>query len=278
MRFLNTLGLFAAAAIAIVVFGSNTARATPVDGPPGSYRETCKNIRQYGDSVTARCKDGEGYWRDTRIDDIGQCVGEITNVNGELRCRREGRAVIEGRAPQGSYSGTCRDIHVDGNRLYARCQNGYGEWVETYLDDMDRCAGDITNVEGRLRCKAEREGPWPQGSYTATCRDISVRGNSLRARCQTGYGEWRDTGLDNFRSCYGEIVNDDGHLECTRRSGWSVPRGSYVESCRDIYLRGDTLRARCRNGDGHWMWSQLNDWDRCGEEIVNDDGQLRCRR
>ena len=278
MRFLNTLGLLAVAAIAIVVFGSGTASAAPVDGPPGSYRATCRNIRQYGDSLTARCRDGEGHWRDTQIDNIGQCVGEITNVNGQLRCNREARAVIQGRAPQGSYAGTCRDIRVDGNRLYARCQDGNGNWVETYLNDWDQCAGDITNVEGQLRCRREREGPWPQGSYTATCRDISVRGDSLQARCQTADGGWRDTGIDGFRGCVGEIVNYDGQLDCTRRGGWSVPPGSYTESCRDIYLRGDTLRARCQTENGRWVWSQLNDWDSCRGGIFNDNGQLRCRR
>ena len=249
-----------------------------MDGPYGSYRATCKNIKQRGDVLFARCKDGYNHWNDTSLNDIGRCVGEIANINGQLQCNREARAVIAGRAPEGSYAGTCRDIHLDGNRLYARCQNGNGEWIDTSLDNLDGCTGDISNIEGQLRCRREREGPWPQGSYTATCRDISVRGNSLQARCQAGDGGWRDTGLDNFGSCVGEIVNDDGRLECTRRGGWSVPRGSYTETCREIYLRGDTLRAHCQNRDGRWVWSQLNDWDRCGEGIVNIDGQLRCGR
>jgi CVNH domain-containing protein len=278
MRFLNKLGLVAVAAVGMVVFSSGTANATPVDGPAGSYRATCRDIRQDGNSLRARCKDMDGRWRETQLDDIGRCVGDITNVNGELRCNRESRAVRSGRAPEGSYAGTCRDIRVEGDRLFARCQNSYGQWVEAYLNDLDRCRGDITNVDGRLRCGEERRGPWPQGSYTATCRDIEVRGDSLQARCETADGGWRETGLADFGRCVGEIVNDDGQLYCTRRGGWSAPPGRYTESCRDIYLRGDILRARCRNEDGRWVWSQLDDWDGCRGNIFNDNGQLRCRR
>jgi len=267
------------AVAAIVVFCAGRASATPVDGPSGSYRETCKNIRQRGDTLYARCKGGDDRWHDTSLDEIGRCTDDINNINGRLQCNKEAREVVHGRAPEGSYAATCRDIHVDGSRLSARCRTGYGDWVESSLN-LDGCRGDISNNDGRLRCATteERDEHLPPGSYTQSCRDIRVEGDYLQARCQSGDGDWRDARLEDFRRCYGGIVNDDGRLECTRRDGWSVPRGSYTETCRQIYLRGDTLRASCQNGDGRWVWSQLDDWDNCREGIFNDDGHLRCRR
>ena len=73
-------------------------------------------------------------------------------------------------------------------------------------------------------------------------------------------------------------VNDDGRLECTRRGGRLVPTGSYSQSCRNIYVRGDNLRAMCQNRGGQWVWSELRDWDDCRRGIQNDDGRLRCNR
>jgi hypothetical protein len=97
----------------------------------------------------------------------------------------------------------------------------------------------------------------------------------LIATCETLDGRWVEAVLDDYNVCTSEIVNDDGELHCSKRSGWSAPRGFYTETCRDIHLHGDILRARCQTQDGRWVWSQLNNWDSCGW-IVNVDGQLRC--
>src|SRR5882672_8383219 len=57
------------------------------------------------------------------------------------------------RLPDGSYRQTCRDEHVDGDRLYARCQRRNNDWRNTSLKHFDRCRGEITNVNGRLECR-----------------------------------------------------------------------------------------------------------------------------
>jgi hypothetical protein len=57
-----------------------------------------------------------------------------------------------------------------------------------------------------------------------------------------------------------------------------VPRGSYMQSCRDIERRGDHLRARCESRDGRWEWTELDDVDRCHGDITNMDGRLVCTR
>jgi hypothetical protein len=103
-----------------------------------------------------------------------------------------------------------------------------------------------------------------------------VNGNTLRARCQTSDGQFVETALD-YDQCSGDIVNDEGRLECTRSGGRNVPPGSYSQTCRQIYVRGDYLRAQCENRDGRWVWTQLNDWDNC-RSITNLDGQLHCDR
>jgi hypothetical protein len=85
------------------------------------------------------------------------------------------------RAPQGSYLNSCRNVAMDGDRLIADCRNPDGGWHRTALD-IDRCAGDIANLGGRLSCnRGQHEG----------------YGSSARADWREGYGsgrteEWRD--------------------------------------------------------------------------------------
>ncbi len=278
MRFFTTLGL---AVAALVLFGTRTANAAPLDNPQGSYRDTCKNVKLRGDTLRARCKDLNHHWQDSSLEDVNRCVGDIANVNGELRCNKENRDVRDGRAPNGAYSLTCRDIKVRGDSLRARCQDRYGSWIDAALDDFRRCRSEIVNDNGRLSCDRDDNhyggGQWPRGSYVQTCRDIQVREDSLRAHCQQHGGDWRDTSLEDYRRCTSDIVNDDGHLRCAQSGGGSVPPGSYTRTCREISVNGDTLRASCERSDGRWNGTTLRDWRQC-REITNIEGELRCSR
>jgi hypothetical protein len=291
MRNAFTLG---ALALVMVLLSPGSARAAVDDYPAGTYQETCKNIRMRGDTLYARCKNRDNRWVNTWLRDADRCVGELTNVDGRLVCGRIGSV------PSGDYSETCRDIRIRFNTLYARCQTRDGDWVRTSLDGFTRCTGNIANVDGQLRCPMgeyrdaddrgrdwdrdrdrdrDRDGGYgPRGSYRQSCRDIEVHGDTLRARCETEEGQWRETTLNDIDRCVGEIVNDDGRLECTRPGGRTVPTGNYMESCQRVHVDGDTLRAWCPNREGRWIWSQLNDWDDCRGGIWNDDGRLRCRR
>jgi hypothetical protein len=57
--------------------------------------------------------------------------------------------------PQGSYLKTCRDASVgDNDLLLANCQMADGQWRMTNLPNASSCRGDISNVDGRLRCVA----------------------------------------------------------------------------------------------------------------------------
>jgi hypothetical protein len=255
-----------------------------LDNPPGSYQQSCKNISVRGDDLRARCKDTYGRYHDSVLDHADRCWGDISNNNGNLTCNQRGGA-------NGSFTQSCRDISVRWGVLRARCQTRDGQWVDASLDQYARCNSDISNENGQLRCGAydrdrdrdrdhdrDRDRYAPGGSYAQTCRDIRTRGDDLTAMCQTMNGQWTASTLDHYDRCSGEIVNDDGQLQCTRRGGRLVPVGSYSQSCRNVYVRGDVLRAQCQDRDGNWRWSQLDDWDDCRRGIVNDDGRLRCNR
>ncbi len=278
MRYVLTVG---ALAVTAILCTPGTSKAQGI--PPGSYHDTCKDVSLNGDTLNAQCRSNAGHWHATAIHQFARCVGDITNNDGNLRCEKGGQP------PAGSYRESCQDIRVRFDTLYARCKNRDGRWQDATLEGFSRCGADIGNVDGRLRCGGDRDhdrdrdddrdrASWPRGPYAETCRGVHVRGDVLLARCETVDGRWVEAVLDDYDKCTGEIVNDDGELHCSRRSGWSAPRGPYVNSCKDIHLHGDILRARCQTEDGRWVWSQLNDWDSCTSGIVNIDGQLRCER
>ncbi len=55
-----------------------------------------------------------------------------------------------------------------------------------------------------------------------------------------------------------------------------VPQGSYLQSCTDVRMEGDTLVARCRRADGRGDRTSLNDVRRCVGDIGNNNGILQC--
>jgi CVNH domain len=131
--------------------------------------------------------------------------------------------------PGGSYQQTCRDIGTRGSTLYATCRDGVGGWRSTELRDFSRCSGEIQNINGQLQCSTGANqgygrGPYgdrgyggaPRGSYTQTCQGINTSGNTLQASCQTKNGKWKQTSLRNYTRCTGEVINNNGKLECTR--------------------------------------------------------------
>jgi hypothetical protein len=294
MRYL-TLG--ATFALLIICVPKSSSAAAMQDYPPGSYQQSCKNVGMRGDDLVARCKDTRGHYHDTSLDHADSCWGDISNNNGHLVCDRNGTL------PAGSYSQTCQDIRVRWGVLRARCQTRDRGWVDTSLEAFSRCNGSIENYDGQLRCASGGGSDWdrdhdgnrnhdgdrnddrdrdrgygPRGSYTQTCRNIQTQGRSVRAVCQTIGGDWVTTGLDDYDRCVGDIVNDNGRLECTRRGGRTVPSGTYAQTCRNVYVRGDILRAMCQTRDGRWNWSELRKWDDCRGGIVNENGNLRCVR
>jgi hypothetical protein len=137
----------------------------------------------------------------------------------------------------------------------------------------------------------------PSGSYLQTCRDIGVRGSTLYATCLDTGGGWQSTELRDFQSCSSDIQNINGRLQCATsgnrgndrgrerdrgrdgdRGDDRVPRGSYVQTCQNISISGNTLQASCQKRNGHWRQTSLRDYNRCRGDIFNDNGKLRCSR
>lgn len=129
----------------------------------------------------------------------------------------------------------------------------------------------------------------PPGSYQQTCRDIGVRGDVLSARCQDTGGNWRTTQIRDISYCNGDISNENGALRCNASSGayqggynggyynqGGIPGGSYSQTCQDVRIRGNDLEATCQTTGGSWRTTRLSGFDRCGGDIANDDGRLRC--
>lgn len=78
----------------------------------------------------------------------------------------------------------------------------------SYVQDHDRHDGDHDRDH---RYSRDRE---PEGSYRETCENVNVSGDRLNAKCKKRNGGWRNTSLNHFDRCRGEIVNDNGRLEC----------------------------------------------------------------
>jgi hypothetical protein len=198
--------------------------------------------------------------------------------------------------PQGSYQQTCNNVAVNGNILSANCQDSHGNWISAQLPDSQRCSSDIVNDNGVLRCSTagfgttaayRAAGNGPGGSYAQSCQDIHVGGDDLHARCQTRDGNWHETKLDDYNKCHGDILNDNGNLKCVVGATYSSPGGyqggyaapvadAYTQTCKDIKSHGDDLEARCQTRNGDWRKTSLDDFKKCGGQIVNDDGNLRC--
>lgn len=141
--------------------------------------------------------------------------------------------------------------------------------------------------------------PVPPGSYQSSCEDVSVSGDTLRARCETEEGDWSNSRLDDVSACEGDISNDDGRLTCTRGDdpgdddrgdrgdrgdgrdddrGDRVPSGSYQETCRNERVESGDLVADCADRNGRWRHSELANHRFCRGDIANANGVLRCDR
>jgi CVNH domain len=88
------LGLFAAAAL----LGLACSAAAQ---PPGSYRESCRDIRMRGSTLSAVCRTVRGREQPTALN-ISRCVGDIGNSNGNLVCNG-GQPVRPGAGPAPGY-------------------------------------------------------------------------------------------------------------------------------------------------------------------------------
>ena len=112
-----------------------TTTTTTTALPRGSYRDTCRDENVEGDTLKAECQDRNGRWRYTELQSFRSCRGDIANVNGMLRCRRDddddARLRFAGRQLARTVAAT--RASRDG-RCAAECRDLGGYWRRTSID------------------------------------------------------------------------------------------------------------------------------------------------
>lgn len=212
--------------------------------------------------------------------------------------------------PRGSYLESCRELYIDGDTLRGECLNDSGEWKKTWIAGYVYCGGDIYNNNGVLDCRpgvpppagppvpaqpatppppaepasgAAAAGALPPGPWSKTCRDGVVEGTVLRATCRDSRKVWRATWIDLATCTGGEIANRDGLLVCVAPPAPALvalrdtlPKGSWLDTCRSGAVRDYRMRAECYSDQGKWLISDL-DLKRCKRGTVrNKNGVLAC--
>jgi len=114
--------------------------------------------------------------------------------------------------PAGSYQQSCTRAVEHGAVLVAYCTDVAGVAQATALAAFGTCPGDIVNADGRLDCA--RGGEPPRGTYRASCDQIAIDGDDLRAVCRATAGYRVATRLRGYRQCKLPIDNVDGSLVC----------------------------------------------------------------
>lgn len=208
---LSTLGLSTLGVFVIAVFLCQAARGSAQEGrPQGSYQQTCSDISVKKGTLHARCKDEKGKTHHSSLAHYENCAADIANINGSLICaQHEGGAAVQ---PSGSYTETCKDIHMKGSTLHAVCKSYDGHEAPAMLRDAGRCAQGVVNINGVLSC--EISDVLPPGSYLATCRDVRLKGTTLVASCNDGKDRWITTELRDAHKCAGDISNQNGIIHC----------------------------------------------------------------
>jgi hypothetical protein len=183
-------------------------------------------------------------------------------------------ANAQGNVPSGSYKNTCSKIQVLFGIISAQCQKTDGSWKATQLNYKD-CEGDISNQNGELKCKhaPKPEKSLPKGSYKQSCQNAYVEGKWLYAKCQKTSGNWSNSSI-KYSDCNKDIWNNNGVLTCGGGSS-NLPKGSYKETCNNIYVEGNILEADCLNRNGKYSHSSIK-YKNCSRGIWNNKGQLEC--
>ena len=208
MRFSGNPGFLASILFLGCAAGLSAAQQA---NPEGSYQQTCSDISVDRGTLYAKCQDTKGKSHSAKLSRYQGC-SDIANNNGKLECAGGEKAAGPGQ-PAGSYTETCRNIHMKGTTLHADCKSLDGRELPTSLKDASTCAEGVANINGILNC--ESSGVLPPGSYIATCKDVRLQGSMLSATCNDGRDHWRNTFLRDANRCNGDIANQNGTLRCT---------------------------------------------------------------
>jgi hypothetical protein len=82
-----------------------------------------------------------------------QLIGKCSLIAGAAMALSFAAAPVHAQGvPPGSYLRTCAHVAIYGDRLTADCRRMDGSWGRTALRHVDRCVGDIGNMDGQLAC------------------------------------------------------------------------------------------------------------------------------
>jgi hypothetical protein len=181
---------------------------------------------------------------------------KIRSLDGEI---------LSAKAYNLRYTGRISTMKMKGNALM-RCIRIFG--LVAVMIALGQTGGSVLAQDSN-----------PPGPYQQTCNKISVKKGNLYAKCQDANGKAHSTKLSSYQSCRADIVNKDGNLECvqTEAGAPSQPSGPYVESCRNIRMKGATLYALCKSLDGREAPTFLRDANSCSQGVINLNGILNCQ-
>jgi len=86
----------------------------------------------------------------------------------------------------------------------------------------------------------------------------------------------QDRDRDDHRGDYDHDRDADRDHYRNHNYNGRYPRGSFVRTCRDIRMEGNTLRASCQKNDSRWRDTSLRNGNACQGQVINDNGHLRC--
>src|SRR5215471_14689385 len=79
-RMKRVIGLVGAATVA------GLSLSAFAQAPPGSYQQSCRDIRMQGATLSAICRRANGRGEQATALNVAHCVGDIGNNNGQLIC------------------------------------------------------------------------------------------------------------------------------------------------------------------------------------------------
>jgi hypothetical protein len=140
------------AAMAFAGFVAMVAAPAQAQGvPPGSYLQSCSDVRIYGDRLSAVCRRADGGFSRTGLRDPQRCVSDIANINGQLRCQYAGgpeRGPGYREGPGGDFRERCEHWRHEADELRERLEREGNPY------ERGRIEGRLHEVRERLeRCR-----------------------------------------------------------------------------------------------------------------------------
>ena len=126
--------------------------------PQGSWQNSCRNARTYGNTFSADCRANGGSYQHSSIN-LSQCRGgSVGNYSGRLFCESGYNRGNEGgwsggsAMPQGTWQSSCRNAYMRGSVLTASCSAGNGQYIRSSLNVSQCRRNSVANHNGRLSC------------------------------------------------------------------------------------------------------------------------------